>query len=272
MAALLLAACSGDDAAETTVPLTTVAPVETDAPSTTAPPTTEPLATTAPSTDPPLAEGWEVDTDDCDDPDAADRSDRGHGQPRLGHAVDRRCRPGVRARQGGFRGVHRLRPRAGALRGLRRHQPDHRRRSVRRRTHTRRRRGEHRRGRPPVRGHHRHAQQRRGPRHAERRVHPAAERADRLADVGRSRRLPVDHRPAGAVQRRGEGVRLADRRPCIRRVPASACSTSTTTSVAPTPRHSTRSPTTSTSTSSTSRRSRRPTPTRRPRRSPAWPT
>ena len=71
VAALLLAACSGDGAAETTVSLTTVATVETDAPSTTAPPTTEPLATTAPSTDPPLPEGWEVDTDDCDDPDAA---------------------------------------------------------------------------------------------------------------------------------------------------------------------------------------------------------
>ncbi len=45
-------------------------------------------------------------------------------------------------------------------------------------------------------GHHRLAEQRRRARHAQRRVHPAAERPHRFAGVGRGRRLPVDHRAA----------------------------------------------------------------------------
>ena len=76
--ALTLAACGGDDSADTTDAPSTDAPT-TDAPTTDAPttdaPTTDAPTTDAPTTDAPTtdapAEGWAVNTDDCVDPDAA---------------------------------------------------------------------------------------------------------------------------------------------------------------------------------------------------------
>jgi branched-chain amino acid transport system substrate-binding protein len=76
-ATLLMTACSGDDdgATATSVPAPTAAPVATPAPATTEPPAaTAPVDTEPPATTDPAHDSWEVDTDDCDDPDAANAS------------------------------------------------------------------------------------------------------------------------------------------------------------------------------------------------------
>ena len=126
----------------------------------------------------------------------------------------------------------------------------------------------------PLRRDHRHAEQPRRARHAQRGVHPAAQRAGRRSAVRRGRRLPVDDRAADVVRVRVRRLR-PDTSPRTSRTRRSGCSTSTTSSAtspsttsAPPPtrpgwRSSPRRPS-----SSATRRRRRPrcraSPTRRP--------
>ena len=217
-------------------------------------------------------EGWAVNTDDCIDPDAANAPIEGtikigSAMPLTGGARRRGLRPG----EGRLRGLHRLRQRERPAR--RPHDRGHHRgRPVQQGPHPRCGLEADRRRRQHVLRHHRLAEQPRRARHAQRGVHPAAERPHRFAGMGRRGRLPVDHRQLVPYTVESKVYADADRRAVPRRRHGRAVLREQRVRPGLRRRLQGTGAATTASRSSTSRPSRPPTPRRPRRRSPASPS